>query len=70
MCGQCCKVLLTLVIYKECARFARTLLGKLLHAGCYNLEIVVQWISVYLNFPSLYMLAKLDVSAGKGSSAY
>ena len=34
-------------IYKECASEATTLLGGLLHAGSYNLEIVVQWISVY-----------------------
>ena len=33
--------------YKECACFACTLLGRLLHAGCYNLEIVVQWISAF-----------------------
>ena len=37
---------------KECARFARTLLGGLLHAGCYNLEIVVVGTSV-LKFPAV-----------------
>ena len=54
--------------YKECAHFARTLLGRLLHAGCYNLEMVIRWISVHLNFPPLRTFAKLYMlSAGKGS---
>ena len=34
--------------YKECACFARTLLSRSLHACCYDLEMVVQWISVLL----------------------
>ena len=29
-----------------------------LQAWCYNLEMVVQWISVYLNFPPLHLLAQ------------
>ena len=55
--------------YKECARFTRTLFGGLLHAGCYTLEMVIQWISVHQIFPPLRMLSKfIMLSAGKGRS--
>ena len=50
-------------INKECARFSRTLLGGLLHAGSYNLENDSRyWTPVYLNFPPLRMrtLARLS----------
>ena len=39
-------------LYKECARFAPTLLCRLLHACCYNLEMVVQCLSVF-KFPAI-----------------
>ena len=43
----------TLVLsYKECARFACTLLCGSLHACCYNLEMVVEWLNVF-KFPSI-----------------
>ena len=33
--------------YKECACFARTLLYGSLHECCYNLEMSVQWRSIF-----------------------
>ena len=55
--------------YKECASGVSTLLSGTLHACCYNLEVVVQRISVF-KFPLLRMLAKYMLLAGKGSFAY